>query len=139
MHRSREAGRFQMDNHSSRPGDCGRYAARTLGVGLRFKTLHLLALITFVSIGFAVYWLDPFVADWRQGDGVCAVHSLKMGTVIVHVLTGSIQMAPEYYDAKERDFPNCGVEYPRQMFGKERGKIFVCPACEKSRRKWGND
>ena len=26
MHRSREAGRFQMDNHSSRPGDCGRYA-----------------------------------------------------------------------------------------------------------------
>ena len=25
MHRSREAGRFQMANHSSRPGDCRRY------------------------------------------------------------------------------------------------------------------
>jgi len=28
MHRSREAGRFQMDNHPSRPGDCGRYPAK---------------------------------------------------------------------------------------------------------------
>src|SRR5690349_5731080 len=25
MHRSREAARFQLDNHSSRPGDAGRY------------------------------------------------------------------------------------------------------------------
>jgi hypothetical protein len=28
MHRNREAGHFQMDNHSSRPGDCGRYPTR---------------------------------------------------------------------------------------------------------------
>lgn len=27
MHRSREAGRIHIDNHSSRPGDCGRYLA----------------------------------------------------------------------------------------------------------------
>ena len=27
MHRSREAGRNRMENHLSRPGDCGRYAA----------------------------------------------------------------------------------------------------------------
>lgn len=30
MHRSREAGRFQMDNHASRPGDCGRSPIRDL-------------------------------------------------------------------------------------------------------------
>jgi hypothetical protein len=28
MHRSREAGRILMDNHLSRPGDCGRYPRR---------------------------------------------------------------------------------------------------------------
>ena len=30
MHRSREARRFQMDNHSSRPGDCRRYPANPM-------------------------------------------------------------------------------------------------------------
>ena len=29
MHRSREAGRFHMDNHSSRPGERCRYATPT--------------------------------------------------------------------------------------------------------------
>jgi len=27
MHRSREAGRFEIENHLSRPGDCERYAS----------------------------------------------------------------------------------------------------------------
>ena len=37
MHRSREAGRFQMDNHSSRPGDCERYVARA-HTHMKFET-----------------------------------------------------------------------------------------------------
>lgn len=41
----REAGPIQMDNHSSRPGDCGRYAAR-VSVSHRFK----LSLILFTLL-----------------------------------------------------------------------------------------
>ena len=38
MHRSREAGRIHLDNHPSRPGDCGRYVART--ESLSEATMH---------------------------------------------------------------------------------------------------
>ena len=41
MHRSREAGRIQMDNHLSRPGDFRRYVA-TITSGKRMKTIGLL-------------------------------------------------------------------------------------------------
>ncbi len=43
MHRSREAGRFQMDNHPSRPGDCGRYTAN-------LETLTLWALCHKIAV-----------------------------------------------------------------------------------------
>jgi len=50
MHRSREAGRFQVDNHSSRPGDCGRYAPRMTERSMQkylpcFSAIALLAIL----------------------------------------------------------------------------------------------
>lgn len=42
MHRSREAGRFQMDNHSSRPGDCGRYPTEIMRIFALLVTLAAL-------------------------------------------------------------------------------------------------
>ncbi len=48
MHRSRASGRFQMGNHSSRPGDCKRSAGNGEST---VKTFRIVMLLTTISCG----------------------------------------------------------------------------------------
>ena len=105
---------------------------------MKINLRHLFVLLTLAAIAVFVYQSDLFVADWRHGDGTCTVHQEPMDTVVVNRLEGTINFSPQYFDAKERDFPNCGIEYSKDLYGRERGKIFVCPACEKNRKNWLN-
>ena len=73
------------------------------------------------------------VSDWRHGNGVCKLHKIKMETVVVHGLAGPAPLfTPDYYDASET-FPNCGIEYPPELYSDEKGMIYVCPKCEEAR------
>jgi hypothetical protein len=68
MHRSREAGRFQMDNLLSRPGDCRRYPLKTMK--------WILAIFVFVACGAIFYTIfyiraaqdakSRLASEWQQ-------------------------------------------------------------------------
>ena len=74
------------------------------------------------------------VADWRHGSDVCELHKIKMDTVIGNGLAGPApSFPPDYYDAKEKTFPHCGIQYPPALYSPEKGKIYVCPKCEQAR------
>ena len=73
------------------------------------------------------------VSDWRYGSGVCEVHHIAMQTQVVHGLNGCVHFSLDYYGARERSFPNAGIEYGPDLYSPERGKIFVCPQCLKAR------
>ena len=89
--------------------------------------------ITLVAIAIAVWKLDLFVEDWRYGDGTCEVHGIEMKTVVVRRLAGPApSIDVEFCDAMERDFPNCKLDFGENFYGKQRGKVFVCPDCQKS-------
>jgi len=86
--------------------------------------------------------LDEFVtsevADWRQDGGVCRVHTIIMKTKIVNGLAAGafVDFPPGYYEAKEKLFPNPGIEYPSQLYSDEKGMIYVCPKCEQAKADW---
>ena len=74
---------------------------------------------------------------WRSGSATCQIHGEKMDVVVVGDLAGpSPSFSPEYIIAKERQFPNFGVEYGPEKYGKRRGEIFICKPCETARQKW---
>lgn len=75
-------------------------------------------------------------SDWRDGNNVCAVHGIEMETEVVNGLEGFIDFLPEYYEAKEKRFPNAGSEYPPQLYSAEKGKIYVCPKCVQAKKNW---
>jgi hypothetical protein len=67
MHPSREVGRFEMDNFSSRPGDCGRYPMRN-----RILPLFLYAMLV-ASCAKQDTVKAPFVP--KIGDSIELVYS----------------------------------------------------------------
>jgi hypothetical protein len=74
------------------------------------------------------------VADWRQGSDICELHKVKMDIVIVNGLAGPApSFPPDYYGAKEKGFPHCGIECPPQLQNDKKGMIYVCPKCEQAR------
>lgn len=79
---------------------------------------------------------NEFVNDWRRGDGICALHDRRMNTQEVNGLAGHISFLPEYYEAKEKLFPNGGIEYGPNLYSQERGLIYVCPDCKGARDAW---
>ena len=100
---------------------------------MKYKTKHLLFVVTVAALAIGVYQLDLFVEDWRHGDGICEIHGTQMRTIVVHSLAGPApQMTPKFYDAMEADFPNCHLEFAESMYSEKRGKIFVCPICQKN-------
>jgi hypothetical protein len=77
------------------------------------------------------------VADWRHGDGICKIHHVAMKTVVVNGLAGPAPIfPPKYYEAKEKFFPNAGIEYPPQLYSDKKGMIYVCPKCEQAKKDW---
>ena len=63
MHRSRESGRFQMDNHLSRAGDCGRSTKMELHSEDVGQEEIVLLLHGFT--GFSGDWLPLLPQDFR--------------------------------------------------------------------------
>jgi hypothetical protein len=76
------------------------------------------------------------VNDWRHGTGVCSVHHRQMDTVEVHGLAGFIDFVPGYGEAREKLFPNAGIEYGPELYSPETGLIYVCSDCRAARDKW---
>ncbi len=77
------------------------------------------------------------VADWRHGTGVCQVHHVRMKTVLVHNIAGPApSYVPGYFEARDKLFPNAGIDYPPELYSQEQGLIYVCPECEAARNAW---
>ena len=90
-------------------------------------------IVTLVAIVLAICQLDLFVKDWRQGNSNCELHNLEMDTIVVHGISGPApSMMPEFFDAMESGFPNCHMKMPDALRSSKRGKIYVCPVCQKN-------
>lgn len=99
------------------------------------KVLIAISGILAIAIGFAVY-MYLATEDWRHGDGICEVHGKQMRTEVVHDCAVLIDFTPEYLEAREKLFPNAGIEYSSDLYGNRRGRIYVCDECKKARDKW---
>src|SRR4051812_39515683 len=75
------------------------------------------------------------VADCRYpASGICPVHHVGMRTEVVHGSDAlNIMNTPNYAEAVGHKFPHGGIDYGPQSYGRERGKIYVCPLCEKAK------
>ena len=82
---------------------------------------------------------EVFTDDWRlhRSGGICGVHDYRMETIVVPGLNGEILMDEEYTEARERFFPNAGIQYPSDLYStREMGRIYVCPKCINAERAW---
>ncbi len=81
---------------------------------------------------------DSFkIQDWRHGvSDICPVHHVVMSTEVVCGLTGVIDPTIDYADTRPRLFPFAGIDYGPDMYSKERGMIYICPACVQAHNKW---
>jgi hypothetical protein len=77
------------------------------------------------------------IQDWRHGvSDLCPVHHVVMRTEVVYGLAGVIDPTRDYADARPRFFPYAGIDYSPDMYSKERGMIYVCPACVQAKNVW---
>ena len=102
------------------------------------KRLIIIAVTVICVIILAIFIINHvLIEDWRYGDGICEVHGTRMRTVIVRNMEGpSPYFSDEYFEARERIFPNHGIDYPPERYGKKLGKIYVCDQCEKAYEEW---
>ena len=74
MHRSREAGRFHMDNHSSRPGDCGRYPRLRMNYDVQLASASLTHRLNEVRSSIQGFsFLSDVVAWVSRQPGSCEI------------------------------------------------------------------
>lgn len=103
---------------------------------MKISLLQILIATSIFCVAIAVWQLDLFAADWRHGDGICPLHNQPMQTRTVYSPAVTMQFSPDYFLAREESFPFCGIEYSSDFYGDKRGKIYVCPQCEKARQAW---
>jgi hypothetical protein len=93
--------------------------------------------IAAVTAGMIVLSGCSSVEDWTYGSATCQVHQIVMQTKVIHNCKNIyISYTEDYLSASKRLFPNAHPRYGKELYGKRRGKVYVCPMCLKAIELW---